>query len=52
MLDKLMKELKEFNRMAQVYYKEEQWALLDMTLEKISTWSTMISKQLEKKEIA
>ena len=44
-----MEELKEYNRMAQVYYKEEQWALLDKTLDKIKTWSTMISKNLEKK---
>ena len=51
MLDKLMEELKEFNRMAQVYYKEEQWALLDMTLKKINTWSTMISKSIENKEM-
>ena len=51
MLDKLMKDLKEMNRLAQVYYENEQWALLDKTLEKINTWTTMISKQLEKKEM-
>ena len=35
MLDKLMKDLNEMNRTAQVYYKEEQWALLDKMMEKI-----------------
>ena len=51
MLDKLMKDLNEMNRMAQVYYENEQWALLDKMLSKINTWSMMISKQLKKKEI-
>ena len=51
MLDKLMKELKEMNRMAQVYYENEQWALLDKMLDKINTWSTIISKQIENKEM-
>ena len=52
MLDKLMKDLKEMNRLAQVYYENEQWALLDKMLSKIKTWSTMISKQLEGKEMS
>ena len=51
MLDKLMKDLKEYNRLAPLYYKEEQWALLDRTLEKINSWTTMIGKLLEKKEM-
>ena len=52
MLDKLVKELNEMNRLVQVYYKEEQWALLDKTLDKINTWTTMISKQIENKEMS
>jgi|TARA_B100000073_G_scaffold319829_1_gene299054 hypothetical protein len=51
MLDKLIKELNEMNRLVQVYYKEEQWALLDKTLDKIKTWTTMIGKQIENKEM-
>ena len=51
MLEKLMKDLNEMNRTAQVYYENEQWALLDKMLNKINTWSTMISKSLEKKEM-
>ena len=45
------KELNEMNRLVQVYYENEQWALLDKTLDKINTWTTMISKQLENKEM-
>ena len=45
------KDLKEYNRLAQLYYEEEQWALLDRTLEKIGHWSKMISNILEKKEM-
>ena len=51
MLDKLMKDLKEMNRLAQVYYENEQWALLDKMMEKIKTWTTMISNKLENKEM-
>ena len=51
MLDKLMKELDEMNRMAQVYYENEQWPLLDKMLSKINTWSTMISNSIENKEM-
>tara|TARA_B100000287_G_scaffold338129_1_gene324095 strand:+ start:72 stop:230 length:159 start_codon:yes stop_codon:yes gene_type:complete len=51
MLDKLMKDLKEMNRLAQVYYENEQWALLDKMMEKINTWTTMISNKLENKEM-
>ena len=47
MLDKLMKELNEMNRLAQVYYENEQWALLDKMLDKIKTWSTMIKNSIE-----
>ena len=52
MLKKLMEDLKEYNRLAQVYYENEQWALLDKTLDKINTWTTMISKQIENKEMS
>ena len=52
MLKKLMEELNEMNRLAHVYYKNEQWALLDKTLDKINTWTTMISKQIENKEMS
>ena len=52
MLDKLVKELNEMNRLVQVYYENEQWALLDKTLDKINTWTTMISKQIENKEMS
>ena len=51
MLDKLIKELNEMNRLVQVYYKEEQWALLDMTLKKINTWTKIIQNQIENKEM-
>ena len=51
MLEKLMKDLNEMNRTAQVYYENEQWPLLDKMLSKIKTWSTMISKNLENKEM-
>ena len=51
MLDKLMKDLNEMNKLAQVYYKEEQWALLDKIMEKIKTWTTLISKKIENKEM-
>ena len=47
-----MKDLKEYNRLAQVYYENEQWALLDRTMVKIQNWSKMISKSLENKEMA
>ena len=50
MLSKLMKELNEMNRLAQVYHKEEQWVLLEMIMSKINTWSKMISKIMEKNE--
>ena len=52
MLDKLMKDLKEMNRLADVYYENEQWALLDRTLEKIRHWATMISNSLKKLEVS
>ena len=51
MLDRLMKDLKEMNRLVQVYYEEEQWALLDTTLSKINTWTEMIKKLIENKEM-
>ena len=51
-LDKLMEELKEYNRMAEVYYENEQWPLLDRTMIKIQHWSKMISKSIENKEMS
>ena len=47
MLDKLMKELDEMNRLAQVYYKNEQWALLEWVMKKISNTTTMINSYLD-----
>ena len=49
-LGKLMKDIEEMNRMAQVYHKNEQWALLDKMLSKINVWSKMIRTILEKEE--
>ena len=51
MLDKLMKDLKEMNRLADVYYENEQWALLEWIMKKISTTSSMINNYLDKVEI-
>ena len=50
MLDRLMKQLNEMNRLAQVYYKEEQWVLLEMVSVKIKTTTTMINNHLIKSE--
>jgi len=50
MLKKLMEDLKEMNRLAQVYYENEQWALLEWVMKKISNTSTMINNNLEKNE--
>ena len=50
MLDKLMKDLKEQNRLADVYYKNEQWALLERVMKSIRDYSTMIKNNLEKNE--
>jgi hypothetical protein len=50
MLDKLMKELNEMNRLAQVYYKEEQWVLLEMVTCKMTMYTTMITNHLIKSE--
>ena len=49
-LGKLMKDIEEMNRMAQVYHKNEQWALMDKMLSKINVWSKMIRTILEKEE--
>ena len=51
MLDKLMKDLKEQNRLADVYYKNEQWALLEWVMKKISNTTTMINSYLDKNEL-
>ena len=50
MLDKLMKDLKEMSRTAQVYYKNEQWVLLERTIKQIDLLTTMINNNLEKNE--
>ena len=49
-LEKLMKDIEEMHRMAQVYHKNEQWALMDKMLSKINVWSKMIRTILEKEE--
>ena len=51
MLDKLMKDLKEMNRLADVYYENEQWALLEWVMKKISTTSAMINNYLDQVEM-
>ena len=51
MLDKLMKELNEMNRLAQVYYKNEQWALLERVMKSIQDYSKMIYNYLDKNEL-
>ena len=50
MLKKLMEDLNEMNRLAQVYHKNEQWALLEWVMKKISNTTTMINNNLEKTE--
>ena len=52
MLDKLMKDLNEMNRLAQVYYENEQWALLDMVMGKIKNYTILIGKSIENSEIS
>ena len=49
-LGKLMKDIEEMHRMAQVYHKNEQWPLMDKMLSKINVWSKMIRTILEKEE--
>ena len=51
MLDKLMKELDEMNRLVQLYYKEEQWVLLEMVMSKMKNHTTMINNILIKSEM-
>ena len=50
MLKKLMEDLKEMNRLAQVYYENEQWALLERVMKSIQDYSKMIYNYLEKNE--
>jgi len=50
MLDKLMKELDEMNRLAQLYHKEEQWVLLEMVTGKMKMYTIMINNHLIKSE--
>ena len=51
MLEKMMSDLNEMNRLAQVYHDNKQWALLDRIMKKIRNWSTMISNHLDKIEL-
>jgi hypothetical protein len=51
MLNRLMEELNEMNRLAQVYYENEQWVLLEMVIGKIKNTTTMINNYLEKNEL-
>tara|TARA_R100000008_G_C3559245_1_gene155109 strand:- start:317 stop:490 length:174 start_codon:yes stop_codon:yes gene_type:complete len=48
MLDKLMKDLNEMNRLANVYYDNKQWALYEWIMKKITNTSTMISNYMDK----
>ncbi len=50
MLNKLMEDLNEMNRLAQVYHKNEQWVLLEWVMKKIRNTATMIKNNLEKTE--
>ena len=50
MLEKMMKELNEMNRLAQVYYENEQWALLERVMKSIRDYSKMIYNNLEQNE--
>tara|TARA_Y100000593_G_C4137720_1_gene250607 strand:- start:318 stop:518 length:201 start_codon:yes stop_codon:yes gene_type:complete len=51
MLEKMMSDLNEMNRLAQVYHDNEQWALLEKMMSKIKTWSMMIMNHLDKIEL-
>ena len=51
MLEKMMKELNEMNRLAQLYYREEQWVLLEMITGKMKDYTTMINNHLIKSEL-
>ena len=46
-----MEDLKEMNRLADVYYENEQWALLEWVMKKISTTSAMINNYLDQVEM-
>ena len=51
MLDKLMKDLIEMNRLANVYYDNKQWALYEWIMKKITNTSTMINNYMDKVEM-
>ena len=51
MLDKLMKDLNEMNRLANVYYDNKQWALYEWIMKKITNTSTMINNYMDKVEM-
>ena len=51
MLKKLMEELNEMNRLAQVYHKNKQWALLERVMKSIQDYSKMIYNYLDKNEL-
>ena len=50
MLNKLIEELNEMNRTVQLYYKEEQWVLLERAIRRIKVLTIMIDNNLEKNE--
>ena len=50
MLDQLMKELNEMNRLSQLYYKEKQWVLLELVASKMKNYTTMINNHLIKND--
>ena len=49
-LDKHMKQLEELSRTAQLYYKEEQWALLERINKNIMNLTNLIKGNLEEYE--
>jgi len=51
MLEKLMSDLNEMNRLAQLYYKEKQWALFEKVMDKIKNTTNMINNYLMKNEL-
>ena len=51
MLNRLMKDLNELNRLAQVYHQNQQWVLLEKVMVKINDTTTMIDNYLDKNEL-
>ncbi len=46
-----MSDLNEMNRLAQLYYKEKQWALFEKVMDKIKNTTNMINNYLMKNEL-